>query len=41
MLAIKALPKEHRISGWYRWMVVAIVAITATLGVYAALIGLI
>ncbi|EIM03471.1 NRAMP family divalent metal transporter [Rhodanobacter sp. FW021-MT20] len=39
-LAVRALPPEHRLRGWYRWIVTALVALTSALGVYGALSGL-
>jgi len=39
-LAVRALPAEHRLRGWYRWVVTALVALTSALGVYGALGGL-
>ena len=36
-LAVKALPKGHRISGGYFWLVTAIATLSAGLGVYGAL----
>ncbi|HEU0197702.1 MAG TPA: divalent metal cation transporter, partial [Nevskiaceae bacterium] len=39
-LAVRALPPEHRLRGWYRWVVTALVALTSALGVYGALSGL-
>ncbi|MGA8010547.1 MAG: divalent metal cation transporter [Thiomonas sp.] len=39
-LAAKALPLEHRLRGTYFWVVVAVVALTAGLGVYGGLSSL-
>ena len=39
-LAIKALPPEHRLRGAYRWVVIVIVVLTTTLGVFSGLSGL-
>ena len=39
LLAIRALPPEHRLRGIYRWMVIAVSALTAGLGVYGGLTG--
>ncbi len=39
-LAIFALPPEHRLRGWYRWVVVGIFILTAGLGIYGGLSGL-
>lgn len=36
-LAVKALPAEHRLQGGYFWVVVAVVTLTAGLGVYGGL----
>lgn len=39
MLAFKALPPEHRLRGPYAWLVVAVSAVTAGLGVYGGITG--
>lgn len=39
LLAIRALPPEHRLRGIYRWLVIAVSALTAGLGVYGGLTG--
>ena len=39
-LAVKALPPEHRLRGWYLWMVIGVVALTSGLGVYGGLSSL-
>ena len=39
-LAVKALPPEHRLRGWYLWLVLAVVTLTSGLGVYGGLSGL-
>ncbi len=39
-LAVKALPPEHRLRGWYLWVVAGVVVLTSTLGVYGGLSGL-
>jgi Mn2+/Fe2+ NRAMP family transporter len=39
LLAMKALPPEHRLRGIYAWVVVAISLLTAGLGVYGGLSG--
>jgi len=36
-LAIKALPAEIRLRGWYKWVVIVTVCLTAGLGVYGGL----
>jgi Mn2+/Fe2+ NRAMP family transporter len=35
-LAIRALPAEHRLRGWYRWVVIAVATITSAFGVLGA-----
>jgi Mn2+/Fe2+ NRAMP family transporter len=40
LLALRALPDAHRLSGLYAWIVVAISLLTAGLGVYGGLSGL-
>ena len=39
-LAVKALPPEHRLRGWYLWVVIGVVALTSGLGVYGGLSSL-
>ncbi len=39
-LAVKALPPEHRLRGWYLWVVVSVSVLTAGLGVYGSLSSL-
>ena len=39
-LAVKALPPEHRLRGWYFWVVLGVVVLTSSLGVYGGLSGL-
>jgi NRAMP (natural resistance-associated macrophage protein)-like metal ion transporter len=39
LLALKALPEEHRLKGAYAWGVGAVVAVTAGFGVYAGITG--
>jgi len=39
LLAIRALPEEHRLRGLYRWVVIAVSALTAGLGVYGGISG--
>ncbi|MGK9452723.1 NRAMP family divalent metal transporter [Acidithiobacillus caldus] len=36
-LAIYALPPEHRLRGWYLWLVVAVSILTAGLGIYGGI----
>ncbi|MBU6259488.1 MAG: divalent metal cation transporter [Burkholderiales bacterium] len=40
LLARRALPPPHRLTGWYAWMAGSIIAATSAFGVYAALVGL-
>ncbi len=35
-LAVRALPPEHRLRGLYLWVVLSVVVVTSTLGVYGA-----
>jgi Mn2+/Fe2+ NRAMP family transporter len=39
LLAFKALPAEHRLSGIYAWIVVGVSLLTAGLGVYGGISG--
>jgi NRAMP (natural resistance-associated macrophage protein)-like metal ion transporter len=39
LLAFKALPAEHRLSGPYAWLVIAVSVLTAGLGVYGGITG--
>jgi hypothetical protein len=39
LLAIKALPAEHRLRGAYGWIVIIVSALTAGLAVYAGISG--
>jgi Mn2+/Fe2+ NRAMP family transporter len=39
LLAIKALPVQHRIRGIYRWVVIAVTALTAGMAVYGGISG--
>lgn len=39
LLAMKALPAEHRLRGAYGWIVIAVSALTAGLTVYAGIFG--
>lgn len=41
LLAFKALPAEHRLRGPYAWLVVAVSVVTAGLGVYGGITGVI
>ena len=38
-LALKALPPEHRLRGWYLWVVLIVVVATSALGVYGGISG--
>jgi NRAMP (natural resistance-associated macrophage protein)-like metal ion transporter len=38
-LAVMALPRAHRLRGWYLWVVVAVAAVTCALGVFGGLSG--
>ena len=38
-LAVKALPRAHRLRGWYLWLVVGVSALTCALGVFGGLSG--
>jgi Mn2+/Fe2+ NRAMP family transporter len=38
-LAVKALPRAHRLRGWYLWLVVAVATVTCALGVFGGLSG--
>jgi NRAMP (natural resistance-associated macrophage protein)-like metal ion transporter len=38
-LAVKALPRAHRLRGWYLWAVVVVSAVTCGLGVFGGLSG--
>jgi len=38
-LAAKALPEQHRLRGWYLWLVVAVAGATCLLGVFGGLTG--
>ncbi|MFT4147653.1 MAG: divalent metal cation transporter [Micrococcaceae bacterium] len=40
LLALKALPEEYKLKGWYAWFVGIVLAITACFGVYSAIAGL-
>lgn len=39
-LACRVLPEEHRLKGWYRIVVAAVLLFTAGLGVYGGISGL-
>ena len=39
LLAIRALPEEHRLRGPYRWVVITVSLLTAGLGVYGGISG--
>ncbi len=39
-LAVRALPRGHRISGGYFWLIALVVTVTATLGVYGGIISI-
>lgn len=40
ILAIRALPPEHRLNGTYKWIVIAIAVFTSGLAIYAGLRGM-
>ncbi|MEO6922659.1 MAG: divalent metal cation transporter, partial [Bryocella sp.] len=40
VLAIKVLPQDNRLSGAYRWLVIAVTSLTSILAVYAGLRGM-
>lgn len=40
LLARRALPRPHRLSGWYAWVAGTLIALTSGFGVFAALSGL-
>ena len=40
LLAVKALPEEHKLKGAYFWTVLIVLGITASLGVYGGISGL-
>jgi len=40
LLARKALPEPWRLQGWYAWLLGFIVLITAGVGVYAGIMGM-
>ena len=39
-LAVRALPAEVRLRGWYRWLVLAIGALVCALGIWGGIAGL-
>jgi len=39
-LAVKALPKEVRLRGWYLWLVIAVASLTCLLGVFGGFSGI-
>jgi Mn2+/Fe2+ NRAMP family transporter len=39
VLAVKALPRAHRLRGFYLWIVIAVAAVTCALGVFGGLSG--
>jgi NRAMP (natural resistance-associated macrophage protein)-like metal ion transporter len=41
MLALKALPEGHRLSGWYAWVAGLVIVVTAAFGLYAAVAGIV
>ncbi|MCU1583387.1 MAG: family metal ion transporter [Microbacteriaceae bacterium] len=41
LLARKALPDRYRLAGRYRWVVLTVIAVTASFGVYAAISGIV
>jgi NRAMP (natural resistance-associated macrophage protein)-like metal ion transporter len=41
LLARKALPDRYRLAGRYRWVVLIVIAVTASFGVYAAISGIV
>ena len=38
-LAVKALPRAHRLRGWYLWVVLIVSALTCALGVFGGVSG--
>jgi Mn2+/Fe2+ NRAMP family transporter len=38
-LAVRALPRKHRLQGWYLWVVAAVAGVTCALGVFGGLSG--
>jgi len=39
LLSIRVLPEEHRLRGFYRWVVIGVSVLTAGLGVYGGIVG--
>jgi Mn2+/Fe2+ NRAMP family transporter len=39
LLALKALPPQYRLKGWYAWVVGIVIAVTAGFGLYSAIAG--
>jgi Mn2+/Fe2+ NRAMP family transporter len=39
-LAMRALPREHRLRGTYRWIVIGLSSLVAALGVYGGIAGI-
>jgi Mn2+/Fe2+ NRAMP family transporter len=39
VLAIRALPADHRLRGLYRWIVIGVALLTSGLGVYGGIAG--
>ncbi|MFT4186312.1 MAG: divalent metal cation transporter [Micrococcaceae bacterium] len=40
LLALKSLPEEYKLKGWYAWFVGAVIVITAGFGVYCGIAGI-
>jgi Mn2+/Fe2+ NRAMP family transporter len=40
-LAVCALPAAHRLGGWYLWVVIAVAAVTCSLGVISGIVGVV
>ncbi|MDR3538693.1 MAG: divalent metal cation transporter [Acetobacteraceae bacterium] len=38
-LSVRALPRAHRLRGWYLWLLVAVATVTCALGVFGGLSG--
>jgi hypothetical protein len=39
LLAVKTLPPGQRLSGFYRWIIIAVSVLTAGLGLYGGISG--